>query len=317
MAAMLLRKTIGLLAICIFSVPLAASDRKAYPMDVSTAGAEKIIFDVQEGSLILRGDPQAKDVRMMVSIDRMWIFKLGEQDILKRLITISGERTPEVTIRTDIPRGISNFGGGEYPIDFEVVVPDHLKIDVRDTSGKIQISDTKGDVAIQDGSGSLALRNLSGKVILNKKSGDVRISEISGALTIESESGQMDIRRVGTLNIGDANGNLTITDAAAARVRSRGGNVRISDVKGDLDVDDESGEIILRGITGKTDVRDTSGQIRAEDTGPLRIRDTSGDITVRRAASLDVIAKESGRIAVDGIAGPVSVPPGFKVNQLK
>jgi DUF4097 and DUF4098 domain-containing protein YvlB len=317
MAVMLIQKIIGLFVVCIISVPLAASDRKAYPLDVSTAGAEKIIFDVQEGSLILRGDPQAKDVRMMVSIDRMWIFKLGEENILKRLITISGERTPEVTIRTDIPRGISNFGGGEYPIDFEVIVPDHLKLDVRDTSGKIQISDMKGDVSIQDGSGSLALRNLSGKVILKKKSGDVKISDIRGAMTIESESGQMDIRRVGTLDISDANGNLTIMDAASARVRSRGGNVRISDMKGDLEIDDESGEIILLRIAGKTDVRDTSGPIRTEHTGPLRIHDSSGDITVRRAASLDVITKESGRIAVDGIAGPVSVPPGFKVNQLK
>jgi hypothetical protein len=317
MTAMLRKIIVGLFAICIISVPLAASDRKAYPMNVSTAGAEKIIFIVQEGGMVLRGDPQAKEVRMMVSIDRMWIFKLGEQSILKRLITVSGERTPEVTIRTDIPRGISNFGGGEYPIDFEVVVPDHLKLDIRDTSGRIEISDTKGDIAVQDGSGSLALRNLSGKVILKKKSGDVKISDISGAMTIESESGQMDIRRVGTLNISDANGNLSIMDAASARVRSRGGNVRISDVKGDLEVDDESGEIILLRIAGKTDVRDTSGQIRAEDTGPLRIRDTSGDITVRRAASLNVIAKESGRIAVDAISGPLSVPPGFKVNQLK
>ncbi|MGE5360057.1 MAG: hypothetical protein ACM3NQ_13650 [Bacteroidales bacterium] len=52
-----------------------------------------------------------------------------------------------------------------------------------------------------------------------------------------------------------------------------------------------------------------------EDTGPLTIRDTSGDITVRRAASLDIIAKESGQISATGISGPIHVPAGFKVVQ--
>ncbi len=314
---MMLRTVFGLFIFCILSVPLAASDRKAYPMDVSAGGVQKIIFDVQEGDFVLRGAPDAKEIKMMVSIDRMFIFKLGEQDILKRLIKVSGNGTPEVTIRTDIPRGIETFGRARYPIDFEVVVPDHASLEIRDTSGKIVITDMRGEVAVYDGSGTVALTNLSGGVALHKESGDVKISDIRGAVMIESETGQMDIRRTGALDIRDANGNLTISDAASASVRSRGGNLRVLDVKGDLKVDNESGEIIISRVGGKVDVKDTSGQIRTEDTGPISIRDTSGDITVRRAASLDVTAKESGQIAAGEVSGPVRVPPGFKVKQLK
>jgi len=58
-------------------------------------------------------------------------------------------------------------------------------------------------------------------------------------------------------------------------------------------------------------------QIRAEDTGPITIRDTSGDVTLRRAASLEVIAKESDGIAAGGIIGRVNVPACFKVNQIQ
>jgi DUF4097 and DUF4098 domain-containing protein YvlB len=316
-AIMLTRTIPAVLAFCFIAVPLTASDRKGYPMDVNAGGVQKIVFDVQEGNFALRGSPQAKEIHMIISIDRMWIFKLGEQDILKRLIKISGEGTPEVTIRTDIPRGILSFGRAEYPIDFEVVVPDRAKLEIQDTSGNIAIRDMNGHVTVHDGSGTVALRNLNGGVSLQKESGDVKISDIRDAARIESKTGQMDIRRTGALDIRDADGNLTISDAASARVRSRGGNLHISNVKGDLEVDDESGEIILSRIGGKVDVRDTSGQIRAMDTGPLSIRDTSGDITVRRASSLDVIAKESGQIAVGGILGPVNVPPGFKIKKLK
>lgn len=303
--------------LCILSAPLAAAGRKAYPMDVSVRDLQRIVFDVQEGNFVLRGAPDAKEIRMMVSIDRMWIFKLGEQDILKRLIKISGEGTGEVMVKTDIPRGISSLGRAEYPIDFEVVVPDHARLEVHDTSGKIEITDMKGDVEVQDDSGTLALRNISGGITLHKKSGDVKISDIKGAAIIESQSGQMDIHGMDTLDIRDANGNITITDIASARVRTRGGNLRIADVKGDLNVDNESGEIVISRVGGTVDIRDTSGQIRTEDTGPLIIRDTSGDITANRAASLEVIAKESGKIAAGGIGGEVKAPPGFEVKPIR
>jgi hypothetical protein len=317
MDVMAIKKVFGIFIFCIISIPLSAADRKGYPMDVSAEGVQKIVFDVQEGNFVLRGDRNTKEIHIMASIDRMWIFKLGEQDILKRLIKISGEGTSEVTVRTDIPRGISSFGRAEYPIDFEIVAPDHARLELRDTSGTIQITDMQGDVAIQDGSGTVALRHLNGRVTLNKQSGDVKISDILGTVTIERETGQMDIRRTGPLEIRDANGNLTIADAASASVRSRGGNLRVSDVKGNLEVDNQSGEIVIKRIGGSVDVQDTSGQIRAEDTGPLSIRDTSGDITVRRAASLHVLEKESGQIAAGGITGLIQIPPGFKLTQVK
>ena len=152
---------------------------------------------------------------------------------------------------------------------------------------------------------------------MHKESGDVKIDGVRGITTIESKTGQMDLRRLGMLEIRDANGNLTIVDAASARIHSRGGNLRLSGVKGDAVIDNEAGEIILSRIGGSVDVRDTSGQIRADDTGPLTIHDTSGDITVPRPASLNVVAKESGQIAAGEIRGAVAVPVGFKVKRLK
>jgi hypothetical protein len=100
-----------------------ASDRKTYPMDIPAGAVRAINFDVQEGEFVVRGDPTATSVSMRVSIDRFWIFRLGEEGILKRLIKISGEGTSQLTIATDLPRSLANWGRAEYPIDFEVVVP--------------------------------------------------------------------------------------------------------------------------------------------------------------------------------------------------
>ena len=57
-------------------LPALAGDRKGYAMNVPAAGVESVVFDVQEGDFVLRGDPTATEVRMNVSIDRAWIFKL-------------------------------------------------------------------------------------------------------------------------------------------------------------------------------------------------------------------------------------------------
>ena len=105
------------------ALPLFAGARKSYPMNLPATGVQSVVFDVQEGDFVLRGDPAATEVRVNVSIDRTWIFKLGEEGILHRLITVSGQGTKELRIVTDIPRALSNWGRAQYPIDFEVVVP--------------------------------------------------------------------------------------------------------------------------------------------------------------------------------------------------
>ena len=91
---------IALLMLGFATLSFAASGR-GYTMDVPAAEARSITFDVQEGDLIIRGDPAATSVHMRVSIDRYWLFKLGEDGILKRLIKVSGEGTRVVPL--DVP----------------------------------------------------------------------------------------------------------------------------------------------------------------------------------------------------------------------
>jgi len=301
-----------LAALLLLCAPLClARPRPRYPMNVSAAGVRVITFDVQEGDFVLRGDPAATSVRMMVGIDRFFLFKLGEKGILQRLIKVEGENTPELTIRTDIPRAVSNWGRAEYPIDFEVIVPANVTLHVRDTSGKIEISGMSGAVEIHDGSGTLSVRNVAGPLAVDKESGDIVVSGVAGATRLASHSGQIRLEHLAGLEVTSSDGNLTVTDVASARLVNRGGNIRVTGVKGDLAIDDDSGEIVLDDITGAVTIRDTSGQIRATRTGAITVNDTSGDIVVSRAASLDVVTKEGGQVKVAGVSGEVRVPPGI------
>ena len=300
-----------------FVLPAFAGDRKSYPMNVPAAGVESVVFDVQEGDFVLRGDPTATEVRMNVSIDRAWIFKLGELDILKKLITVSGQGTRELKITTDIPRSLSNWGRARYPIDFEVVVPAGVKLRLHDTSGKIELMGMQGDVEISDGSGTLSAWDLGSSLRIRKQSGDIRVADVRGATVINSHSGQIHLARLAALTIEDSDGNLDISDVASARIHNRGGNLNVQRVQGDLEIDDDSGEIVVADVTGALHIRDTSGQIRTTRTGSVTIQDTSGDVTVAQAASLHIGAKESGEVMVRGLRGPIEAAPGVKVKPLQ
>lgn len=293
----------------------AAPRRKSYPMNVSARSVTSIVFDVEEGDFVLRGDPQATEVRMQVSIDRAWIFKLGEEGILNRLVKISGEGTPELTIRTDIPRAVSNWGRAQYPIDFEVVVPAGTRLRLRDTSGVIEVSGMQREVEIEDGSGTLEVRRIAGPLRVRKESGDVRIEDVAGATTLHSRSGQMKLRRLGELKIEASEGNVDIAEVAGARIHHRGGNLNITHVRGDLAIDDDSGEIVVADAAGRVAVRDDSGQIRITRAGQVEISDTSGDVTVQDATGLRVLSKESGEVKVRNIGSAVELAAGVKLKR--
>ena len=299
------------LLMLVFATLSFAASRRGYTMDVPAGNARSITFDVQEGDLIIRGDPAATSVHMRVSIDRYWLFKLGEDGILKKLIKVSGEGTPELKIVSEIEPSWRNYGRAEYPIDFEVVVPAGAVLNIRDTSGKIEVSEINSAVDVRDGSGTLAVRHVKGPLSIDKESGDVRVQDVLGTTTIASRSGQLHFLRVGELNVTASDGNLDVIDAGSARLVNKGGNIRVSGVKGSVHIDDDSGEIEVSQVGADVDIRDTSGQIRASHVGALTVDDTSGDLVVDGARSVNVRAKESGQVKVKNVAGEVNIPPGI------
>jgi hypothetical protein len=284
-------------------------------MDVPAAGVQTISFEVQEGEFVLRGDAAAQTVSMRVSIDRMWLFRLGEEGILKRLIKISGEGTDSLKIVTDIPHSLGNWGRAQYPIDFEVVVPERSSLQLVDTSGIIRISDMRAPVEVHDGSGTLSVVRVQGVVTIVKDSGDIAVERVEGPTRIASHSGQLKLRDLAQLDIDESDGNLDVVNVGTAWIHNKGGNITISSVSGALDIDDESGEIRVTDAQHEVKIRDTSGQLRVSRAGSVTIYDTSGDITIQQASSVAVLQKESGVVKVSDISGAVQVPAGVELKR--
>jgi len=107
------------------------------------------------------------------------------------------------------------------------------------------------------------------------------------------------------LDVEDGSGNLVIRDMQNNLVVDDGsGAISISDIKGNVELDDGSGSAVISGINGNVAVTDGSGELTvANVTGDLSIDDGSGDIDVLNVTGSVLIDDGSGDIDVNTAGG--------------
>lgn len=110
------------------------------------------------------------------------------------------------------------------------------------------------------------------------------------------------------LHIDDGSGPIDLRGVSGAtRIEDGSGSIDVVDHGADLDIDDGSGSIDVRAVAGNVVVDDGSGSINIEQVdGSVTIDDGSGSIHVRNVG-LDLIIVEagSGSVNYDDIRGQV------------
>lgn len=132
------------------------------------------------------------------------------------------------------------------------------------------------------------------------------------ALDVKDSSGPAVIEDVGPLEMQDSSGELIIR-----KVR---GDLSVSDSSGDLIVEQVEGNVTLTDSSGDMDVRNVSGDVlvRSDSSGDVSLEsiqgqavvreDSSGDIRFRDVGPLALVERDSsGSIRADGVAGDFRV----------
>jgi DUF4097 and DUF4098 domain-containing protein YvlB len=92
-------------------------------------------------------------------------------------------------------------------------------------------------------------------------------------------------------------------------VEDGSGSIEIRDVSGDLVLDDASGSITMADVGGSIRVKDGSGSIDISGAGgDVDVVDGSGSIRLRRVTGSATIEDGSGSIDVAEVSGDVSIP---------
>lgn len=101
---------------------------------------------------------------------------------------------------------------------------------------------------------------------------------------------------------------VTVPEALALDIEDGSGSIAIRNVTGDIQLEDGSGSIDLRRVGGRVTIDDGSGSISAEQVGgDIRITDGSGSLKVVGVEGSVTIDDGSGSITVSGVAKDLEI----------
>lgn len=137
-------------------------------------------------------------------------------------------------------------------------------------------------------------------------------SSYKGELSVETSSGDirsdMEITLEKDLKASSTSGDITIPDVSASNVSfaSSSGWVKAETINSgnNINIETTSGDIMLKQLTGTTDISSSSGWVKAEAvTGNTRITTTSGDIMVQRIDGDAGTESSSGNVKIEEGSG--------------
>ncbi len=165
----------------------------------------------------------------------------------------------QVTIEANVPKQDSSRFASAPRLDFTVMLPAGIAVDVADTSGELTIRDT-GNTRVAVASDDMNIRNVNGSLTVRARSGAIDIDGVSGDVHVPSNpAGSVEIARVG--------GSVTIDQHGS-------GSIEVHNIKRNL-------------------------VITADGPGPVAVSDIGGDFTLGSKASGSVDYKRvTGRVTV-------------------
>lgn len=99
---------------------------------------------------------------------------------------------------------------------------------------------------------------------------------------------------------------VTVPRRLALEIDDGSGEISLKNISGDVRIDDGSGDIHVDGISGDLDVDDASGDIKVREVGgDVLVDDSSGSITIRHVGGKVTVSDGSGSIDIDDVGGDV------------
>ena len=204
------------------------------------AGAKRIAIAARAGDLEIQGQKSASQVSARgtaCASDQKLL------DLIRIELRLDGEVLRVNALMPDIDADDAPRNAAAS-LDLRLEVPDHLPIELMDSSGDteidsvaaLEVTDSSGDVTVEDvhgdveveadGSGSLAFDRIDRNVMIGHDgSGDIRISNVKGDARIDSDGS-------GNVNVRNVAGSFTLGGKGS-------GEVQVAEVKGAVSIPPE------------------------------------------------------------------------------
>jgi hypothetical protein len=204
------------------------SDKEPRNATVAAGGISRVVVIARAGSLKVTGGG-AGEVRATGTACA------SDADLLKDIKLTATRSGSVVRVEAVIPEPSLSWGTKDARLDFEVVLPAGVAVDVEDSSGEATIENV-GPLKVDDGSGELTIRGVRGDLSVEDSSGGLDIHDVTGNVRIEDGSGGMEVEQVG--------GDVVVTEDGS-------GEIDIRNVRHSVNIEDDgSGGVSVQGVGG-------------------------------------------------------------------
>jgi DUF4097 and DUF4098 domain-containing protein YvlB len=255
--------------------PTARAEKYTFPLHKEFPGGTNPSLKIENISGEIKIESHKENQIIIDAFKVVEADDSGEAEKLADQIEIVIEKHEEkLEIKTQYPssksrsfwdRVFSSDWKSSGYVDYRIIVPEKINLDVSSVSGEVKISNITGKVKASSTSGDLWIKRITGALNLETTSGDMEISMIEGDVTVSGTSSDLEMF--------DVKGNLD--------VNSTSGNVSAESIGGSVRIDNTSGDLFLKRIEGNIRATTVSGSIVVDQAeGGLHLESSSGDLEV-------------------------------------
>jgi DUF4097 and DUF4098 domain-containing protein YvlB len=300
-------------------VPLATSAEEArqevtrpFNRTLTISGTPTLRIEHRNGDVRLRGHAGG-DIRIQATIHVSANTRAEAAALADRIQIDVQDAAGSVHVITRYPEFRTRNRDLSFSVDYDLLVPERLPLDVRNRFGDISVSGMKGGAAIVNASGRVSAIDGAGRYDVENRFGAVEASRLAGDLSIRSANGPVSVVTVG--------GTLSITN--------RFGSVIAGSIRGNTVIVNTNGSVEATGITGGADLRTSFGSLDFRDVGavvasstngsitgtnvngPVNVSARFGTVTLRNAAKDVRVDNANGAISLQDVRGGATISTTF------
>ncbi len=266
-------------------------------------------FDVEKnGMLTIESDVGSIEIKSHAkAVVKVEILRtLDSKRLVDNVMTEFEHREADVTITTEVKKGLFGFGRG-IKLKYLITVPQQYNVDLTTAGGTISVDDLTGKVDSKTSGGSLSFGNIDGPVNGTTSGGNIRMDGCKGTAMIKTSGGSIKLGRVdGDVKAKTSGGSISIDKAVGSvNAKTSGGSIKVTEVRGDIQASTSGGSV--------------TAHIAEQPKGDCHLSTSGGSVKVylNKEIKVDIDAKTSGGRVKTDLPISVTVQGEAKKNMLQ
>ena len=253
--------------------------------------SRSLVVETSNGAVRLRGKPGVQTASIVITKRSRGGTIEEARDRVDRIVVHVEQIGPELRLvyqAGDQDDDVRRASG----VDFDVVLPEEIRIDARTSNGAVDLADVRGTIRLETSNGAIDVRRCEGTLFADTSNGRIEVVSFVGDAHAETSNGAVWIEdAIGSVDAETSNGSIryegTPAEDLGNRLRTSNGSITVRvDPALAIAFDAHAGGGRIRSnlpLTGDTEGEDWSAVLNPPARTEMELRTSNGSIALEAA----------------------------------